>query len=319
MIGFLTQEMAMFLITPITLFLVLIEIFISVRYDKHFYSGRDSKANLFLGCCYIFTDIISRGFGLLLLTFFYFYGTHLISPLGHMIVYWVSLVLLEDLSYWFMHRMDHRIRILWAGHIHHHSSKEFNFTVGLRSAVFEPFEKFFFFIPLAVIGYRPLDIGLIYILAQGWGTFVHTKTINKLGILEYFFTTPSHHRVHHGMNARYLDKNYGMFLIIWDKMFGTFQAEDPNEPVIYGTVKDVKYKNYIDIIFNEYGQIIKDTKQNIPLKEKMQYIFGRPGYKHDDVKSQDSISSMKKISQLQDPPAHQVSKIDSLLSGGLTN
>jgi sterol desaturase/sphingolipid hydroxylase (fatty acid hydroxylase superfamily) len=279
MIGFLTEQIVMFLSTPLTLILVLLEIFISVRYDKHYYSVSDTKSNLFLGFCYILTDLISRGAGLVLLTAFYFYGLHL-APVAHPVVYWVSLVLLEDLSYWFMHYMDHRIRILWAGHIHHHSSKEFNFSVGLRSAVFEPIEKFFFFIPLALIGYHPIDIVLIYILSQGWGTFVHTKTIKKLGLLEYVFTTPSHHRVHHGMNAKYLDKNYGMFLIIWDKLFGTFQPEDPDEPVVYGTVKDVNYKNYLDVIFNEYGQIIKDTKQPIPFKEKMRYIFGPPGYKH---------------------------------------
>src|ERR1700716_45839 len=111
MIGFLTHEIVMFLSTPITLILVLLEIFISVRYDKHYYSSRDTKANLFLGCCYILTDIISRGLGLLLLTVFYFYGLHFISLPDHMIVYWISLVLLEDLCYWFMHRMDHRVRI----------------------------------------------------------------------------------------------------------------------------------------------------------------------------------------------------------------
>jgi hypothetical protein len=112
------------------------------------------------------------------------------------------------------------------------------------------------------------------------------------------------------MNARYRDKNYGMFLIIWDKMFGTFQAEDSNDPVIYGTVKDVKYKNYFDIIFNEYGQIIKDTKQRISFREKMRYIFGPPGYKHDHVqKAGQHFSNEKKISQLQNLPAPQTSKI----------
>lgn len=153
--------------------------------------------------------------------------------------------------------------------------------MGLRSAVFEPVEKFIFFIPLALIGFKPLDIVLIYVLAQGWGTFVHTKTIKKLGPLEYFFTTPSHHRVHHGVNAKYLDKNYGMFLIIWDKLFGTFRAEDDKEPVKYGTVNNINYKNYMDIIFNEYKQIMRDAKQKLPLKQKLLYIFGPPGYSHD--------------------------------------
>lgn len=268
--------------TPITLTLVILEIFISVRFDKQYYKLKDTKANLVLGLGYVLTDTLSRGAGLILLAIFYLYGLHLSFLAGHHVVaYWILLVLAEDFTYWFMHLMDHRVRFLWAGHIHHHSSREFNFSVGLRSAVFEPIEKFFFFIPLAFVGFRPLDIVLIYVLAQGWGTFVHTKMIRKLGPLEYFFTTPSHHRVHHGANVKYLDKNYGMFLIIWDKIFGTFQPEDPQVPVEYGTLKNVQYKNYLDMIFNEYGAIIRDTKQNIPFKSKLKYIFGPPGYSHD--------------------------------------
>jgi sterol desaturase/sphingolipid hydroxylase (fatty acid hydroxylase superfamily) len=277
-----TDQVAMLFSTPITLTLVLLEIFISVRYDKQYYTVKDTKANLVLGFGYMITDTLSRGAGLFLLAVFYFYGLHLFSFIsGHFVLYWILLVLAEDFTYWFMHLMDHRIRFLWAGHVHHHSSKEFNFSVGLRSAVFEPIEKFFFFIPLAFIGFRPLDIVLIYVLSQGWGTFVHTKAIKKLGPLEYIFTTPSHHRVHHGVNIKYLDKNYGMFLIIWDKLFGTFRAEDPAEPVKYGILKNVDYKNYLDIIFNEYNQIIKDSRQNISFKQKLKYIFGPPGYSHD--------------------------------------
>ena len=279
--GAITDQVAMLFSTPITLTLVLLEIFISVRYDKKYYNVKDTKVNLVLGLGYVITDALSRGAGLLLLAVVYVYGIHFSLFTNHVVLYWILLVLAEDFTYWFMHKMDHRVRFLWAGHIHHHSSKEFNFSVGLRSAVFEPIEKFFFFIPLAFVGFRPLDIVLIYVLSQGWGTFVHTKMIKKLGPLEYIFTTPSHHRVHHGTNTKYLDKNYGMFLIIWDKMFGTFQTEDPLEPVQYGTVKNVDYKNYLDIIFNEYTQIIKDSKQKIPFKTKLKYIFGPPGYSHD--------------------------------------
>ncbi len=282
MTGFLTDQVAMLFSTPITLSLVILEIIISVRYDKQYYKLKDTKANLVLGLGYVITDTLSRGAGLILLAVVYLYGWHLsFLTGGQAVLYWILLVLAEDFTYWFMHLLDHHIRFLWAGHIHHHSSNEFNFSVGLRSAVFEPIEKFFFFIPLAFVGFRPLDIVLIYILAQGWGTFVHTKMINKLGPLEYFLTTPSHHRVHHGANVKYLDKNYGMFLIIWDKIFGTFQAEDPLVPVQYGTVKNVNYKNYLDIIFNEYKQIIIDTKRDISFRDKLKYIFGPPGYSHD--------------------------------------
>ncbi len=281
MLRFLTNELAMLWSSPITLALILFEIFISVRYDKQYYKIKDTKENIFLGFCYIITDTLSKAMGFLMLGIFYTYGFKLASNINHVWLYWTTLVLAEDFIYWFMHLTDHNVRILWAGHVHHHSSKEFNFSVGIRSAVFEPIEKFFFFIPLAFIGYKPIDIVLIYILTQLWGVFVHTRSIKKLGVLEYVFTTPSHHRVHHGRNVKYLDKNYGMFLIIWDKMFGTFQPEDPDEPVDFGLVKNIEYKNYFDIIFYEIKQIIKDLKQDISFKEKLKYIFGPPGYSHD--------------------------------------
>ena len=105
--------------------------------------------------------------------------------------------------------------------------------------------------------------------------------IKKLGPLEYFMTTPSHHRVHHGRNVKYLDRNYGMLFIWWDKLFGTFEPEDQQEPVDFGIVKNVQYKNYPDIIFNEYRQIIKDSTQKLSLKQRLKYIFGPPGYSHD--------------------------------------
>jgi len=282
MIGAFTDQVAMLFNTPVTLILVLLEIYVSVRYHKHYYTSKDTRANLFLGICYVATDTLSRAAGLLFLALFYLHGLHADHLFaGHPVLYWVTLLLLEDLSYWFMHLMDHKVRFLWAGHIHHHSSREFNFSVGLRSAVFEPIEKFLFFIPLACLGFRPLDIVLVYVFAQGWGTFVHTRTIKKLGPLEYILTTPSHHRVHHGRNVKYLDRNYGMFLIVWDKLFGTFTPEDPAEPVDYGTMKNVDYKNYADILFNEYRSIVRDARRTIPLRQKLRYIFGPPGYSHD--------------------------------------
>lgn len=281
MMGFLTAEKVMLFSVPLTVALILLEIVFSVKYEREYYNLIDSKQNIFLALCYFIVDVASKGIGLVFLSVFYFYGFNILSNHTNAILYWITLILLQDLSYWLQHFLDHKIRLLWAGHIHHHSSKEFNLSVGLRSAVFEPVERFIFFIPLAIIGFRPIDILLVYVLNQAWGIFVHTRYIKKLGPLEYIFTTPSHHRVHHGRNVKYLDKNFGMFLIIWDKMFGTFQGEDPNEPVDYGLVKNIDYKNYPAIIFNEFAQIFKDLKQKISLKHKLNYLFGSPGYSHD--------------------------------------
>jgi sterol desaturase/sphingolipid hydroxylase (fatty acid hydroxylase superfamily) len=281
MIGFLTNEWLMLWGTPITLILIVLEILITTLHHQPYYTKKDSLENVFLAVCNFLVDAASKALGFLLLGFIYLYHIQLAPNPQSVWLYWFSLLFVEDFTYWFMHFMDHKVRLLWAGHVHHHSSTEFNFSVGLGSAVFEPIEKFIFFMPLAFIGYRPIDIVLMYLITQGWGTFVHTRTIKKLGILEYLFTTPSHHRVHHGRNPKYLDKNFGMFLIIWDKLFGTFEPEDPNEEVEFGIVTQVAYKNYFDIIFYEIKQILKDVHQKISFKQKLLYIFGPPGYSHD--------------------------------------
>jgi len=193
--------------------------------------------------------------------------------------------LAEDLAYYWMHRLDHEIRFFWAVHVTHHSSQEFNFTTGFRSSVLEPLYRFIYFIPLVWLGFQPLDILFMYALTQMWGTFVHTQLINKLGWLEYILVTPAHHRVHHASNTKYLDKNLGMFLIIWDKMFGTFQKElsaEEYEPIRYGLTKNLEHPNAKTIIFHEWIQIREDiSRKDLTLKERLNYVFGKPGYSHD--------------------------------------
>jgi Fatty acid hydroxylase len=160
-----------------------------------------------------------------------------------------------------------------------------NFTVGFRSSVFQPLYRFIYFIPLAILGFKPLDIVFMYSLTQIWGIFVHTELVRKMGILEYFMVTPSHHRVHHASNPKYLDKNLGMFLIIWDKMFGTFQPELPPseyEPVRYGLTKPLSKESAANIVFHEWKQIWEDVKRtDITWREKIYYMFGPPGWSHD--------------------------------------
>jgi len=125
----------------------------------------------------------------------------------------------------------------------------------------------------------------VYSATQIWGIFVHTELINKMGWLEYILVTPSHHRVHHASNAKYLDKNMGMFLIIWDKMFGTFQPELPEQeyqPIRYGLTKPLEKETPVTIVFHEWQSMLKDvTRKDIGWKEKWMYIFGPPGWSHD--------------------------------------
>jgi sterol desaturase/sphingolipid hydroxylase (fatty acid hydroxylase superfamily) len=254
-------------------------LYIGYRQQKKYYTYTDTRDNVLLGIIFAGIEALLGGACLLMLLTVYDHGFK-IAPIN-LYVYWITLYLLEDLIYYTMHYLDHHVRVLWAGHITHHSSDQFNFSVGVRAAIFEPVEKFFFFIPLAVIGYRPIDMLLIYIIAQTYGTLAHTRLIKKMGLLEYILVTPSHHRVHHAKNIKYLDKNFGMTIILWDKLFGTFQKEEQDEPVEFGIRKPEPYKNFADVVTCEIKQIVHDTRKPMRLKQKLKYLFGPPGYSHD--------------------------------------
>jgi len=178
-----------------------------------------------------------------------------------------------------MHRIDHYCRFFWAVHVTHHSSEEFNLTVGFRSSVFQPLYRFIYFIPLSLVGFDPLDVMFMYAATQIYGILIHTKTVGKLGFLELFLSTPSHHRVHHGSNTKYLDKNMGMIFIIWDRVFGTFEKEE--EVVVFGLTENLKSYNPMTLVFHEWRAIIEDLKKQTSIKNKFMYVFGPPGWSHD--------------------------------------
>jgi sterol desaturase/sphingolipid hydroxylase (fatty acid hydroxylase superfamily) len=199
--------------------------------------------------------------------------------------------------YW-LHRVDHYCRLFWAVHVTHHSSEEFNLTVGFRSSVFQPLYRFIYFIPLALVGFRGIDIMFIYAATQIYGILIHTKAVDKLGFIEWFMSTPSHHRVHHASNVKYLDKNMGMVFIIWDRLFGTFEAEDKNDAVIYGLTENIKTYNPVHMVFHEWINIFKDLRKPASFKAKFMYIFGPPGWSHDGSKKtarqlRDELNSKK--------------------------
>lgn len=277
------QQWLLLISTPFYIGIIVLELLLTHLQHRKTYTLKDTVANVYLMLLNAALDLAFRAivyFGILQ----YFYA-HAFYYWKINILYWITLVVAEDFVYYWLHRFDHEIRFFWAAHVTHHSSEKFNFSVGFRSSVFQPLYRFIYFIPLAWAGFKPLDIALIYSATQIWGIFVHTELINKMGWLEYIFVTPSHHRVHHGSNPKYLDKNMGMFLIVWDKLFGTFQAELPAEkyqPIKYGLTKNLEDPNAVNIVFHEWNQIAKDVFQkNITFKQRIKYLFGPPGWSHD--------------------------------------
>src|SRR5688572_17537953 len=192
---------------PIYLIVIGFEIFISHINEKSVYSGKGTLTNIYLMVINMILDVLVRGGCLYVLSQFY---ENRLFELASPLAYWLVLLVAQDFLFYVLHVVDHYCRLFWAVHVTHHSSEEFNFTVGFRSSVFQPLYRFFYYIPLAVAGFKPMDIMLMYSATQVYGILVHTQTVNKLGFLEYFLVTPSHHRVHHASNPLYLDRNMGM-------------------------------------------------------------------------------------------------------------
>jgi len=279
------EQLLILISTPLYVFIIALEVLLNNYHHRKLYSLKDTAVNIYLMLLNSAIDLLFRGFYIAVLTYCY---QHRYLEWHNVVMYWALLLLAEDFLYYWLHRFDHEIRFFWAIHVTHHSSEHMNFTVGFRSSVFQPLYRFIYFIPLAILGFKPLDIVFMYSLTQIWGIFVHTELIRKMSILEYFMVTPSHHRVHHASNPKYLDKNLGMFLIIWDKMFGTFQPELPEseyEPVRYGLTKPLSKETATNIVFHEWKQIIEDLKRrDIGLREKIFYLFGPPGWSHDGTR-----------------------------------
>lgn len=265
---------------PIHLGIILFEMIYSYRHKKELYSTQDTITNLYLATINFSLDLVMKAVAMGVMFFFYhhaFFTLHTSS-----LWYWLGVFLLQDFAYYVHHYVDHHSRAFWAVHVTHHNSDYFNISTGFRSPVLQPLYRYLFFAPIALLGFNPWHIMTAYAIFQIYGTWVHTTTVGKLGILEWFMVTPSHHRVHHASNDRYLDRNMGMGLIIWDRLFGTFEKEDEQyEPIRYGLTTKINNRGPVNIIFHEWKAIWKDaTQPNIQLTDRLKYIFYPPGWSH---------------------------------------
>ena len=274
----ISDDLVVLYSVPIYTLVIGAEMLYSWKKHLHLYSTRGILSNVYLTLLNMSLDLVVRVTCLGILD--YFYQHRLVDLSWSPLLYWGVLILSEDFMYYWLHRVDHYCRFFWAVHVTHHSSEEFNLTVGFRSSVFQPLYRFVYFIPVALLGYRGIDIMLAYAITQIFGILVHTQTVGKLGLLEYVFVTPSHHRVHHASNVKYLDKNMGMLLIIWDKLFGTFEEETEN--VKYGLTKNLENPSAVNLVFHEWKGVWRDaTQPGITLKQRLLYVFGPPGWSHD--------------------------------------
>src|SRR6476659_7792897 len=258
----LKEQLLILITTPLYLLVIGLEVILSHLHLKKYYSFKDTFINIYLCTLNAVIDLLFRAVYIVILITIY--GLHFVDLTFSPFLYWLLLFILEDLAFYIEHRVDHFCRIFWAVHVTHHSSEEFNLTTGFRSSVLQPLYRFVYFLPLVLLGFRPLDIVFMYSLTQIYGILVHTQFVNSMPQwFESVFVSPSHHRVHHASNIRYLDKNMGMVLIIWDRWFGTFQKELADDPIKYGLTKQLDHPHHpTKIIFHEWINLGRDIKKN---------------------------------------------------------
>ncbi|EAR62631.1 sterol desaturase family protein [Neptuniibacter caesariensis] len=186
-------------------------------------------------------------------------------------------LLLADLTYYIEHYCIHKIRLFWLAHSVHHSSGMMNTATAFRFSLFDPVVSVLFHLPLVLMGFNPILIFAAEILVQAYQFWLHNEMIGKLGPLEWILNTPSHHRVHHGSDDKYIDKNFAGILIIWDRLFGTFQKEE--EIPKYGLTTQMTSKNPITVQFYEFSKLYKDLKSAKGAGEFCSYLFKGPGWK----------------------------------------
>tara|TARA_B100001113_G_C21071477_1_gene605741 strand:+ start:533 stop:1372 length:840 start_codon:yes stop_codon:yes gene_type:complete len=259
---------------PIVLAMIFLEILVSNFRNQNFYKRGDTLCTVGLLLGNIIVAFAIKG--IVLAFHIYLYQFRVFDFVNEVPIWalWTMTFISIDLVFYVYHRMSHRIRFLWAIHLSHHSSEEMNFAVSFRQAWFGPISKIPFFMVLPLLGFDPTIIAVAGVISTLWGIVGHTQVIGKLGPLEWIFNTPSHHRVHHGSNKQYIDKNYGNLLIIWDRMFGTFEPEQ--EEVKFGLVNNVNTFNPVKVTFMAWVSMINELKQKNSLSEVIKVIFGPP-------------------------------------------
>lgn len=274
-------EWLLIVLAPLFIIMMVLEYWLGQR-GNHLpssaqYSLKELACNFSLAGLHQLTDLVAGLFiaKLYLLVF----GWKLFDikmSLGMFLV----LMVLQDFFYYWFHRASHRIRWMWAAHVVHHSSENMNFSTAFRQSLMYPLAgMWLFWMPLVIIGFDPKWVVFVVLLNLGLQFFVHTQWIRRLGPLEWVINTPSHHRVHHGVNAQYIDKNYAGILIIWDRMFGTFEPEV--EEVRYGISKPVNSFNPITVTFAEWKDMLNDlSRKDLTLRAKIKMILSPPTDTH---------------------------------------
>jgi sterol desaturase/sphingolipid hydroxylase (fatty acid hydroxylase superfamily) len=297
----MTSSQIIALASPVFLLLMALEWWVGTRRGRPSYRLNDAFNSLGLGMLSqvigLFTALLAVG----VYTSVWQHASLWQLPADQAWV-WVSALLLYDFCYYWLHRCGHRVAVLWAAHAVHHQSEDYNLSTALRQTSSGHLLGWLFYLPMAVLGFPPLVfavVGLIDLLYQFW---VHTQQVGRLGWFDRWFCSPSNHRVHHAVNDRYLDKNYGGIFMVWDRLFGTFIDEDDLEPIVYGTRKPLRSWNPVWANLEVYSALAKDSwHTQVPL-DKLKVWLMPPGWRPADVAAQDPSPPFELKRPLYNPP-----------------
>lgn len=259
--------------------LLSIEAWFSYNENKGLYETKDTWSSLGLGIGNVVVGFVTKAaiFGL----FLFLYRFRLFELDANRWWYWLLLFFADDLSYYCFHRTAHNVNWFWASHVVHHSSQHYNLAAALRQTWTGNLTgSFLFWAWMPLVGFHPVWILFMQQISLIYQFWIHTETVHRLpGIIEYVFNTPSHHRVHHGSDVKYLDKNHGGILIVWDRLFGTFQPEE--EKPRYGLTTNIASFNPFVIALTTWTQLIRKAKNAGSVKHGFHYLIKPPGWSHD--------------------------------------
>ncbi len=282
-VGSFDSSIIITLAVPAFFVLIFIELIYGLVAGKNNYRLNDSFTSISLGLISRYIPLL--GLGLQGAAFAYvaqYYNLKLFSSSSLWV--WIFAFFLYDFCYYWMHRLHHEVKVLWATHVVHHHGEEFNLSTALRQTSTGFLWKWIFYLPIFIVGIPPevfVTVAGINLVYQFW---VHTEHIPKLGWYEYVFVSPSNHRIHHAQNKHYVDANYGGVFIFWDRLFGTYKEELDELKPIYGTAKPLRSWNPFKANLDIFAEMIKDSTRTKSIKNKIKVWFSRPNWRPDDVK-----------------------------------
>ncbi len=278
----MTPAQIIVLATPVFLALIALEFWVGWRRGRNTYRLNDALSSIGLG-------IMSQVIGVLSAVFTF--GIYVLVfdalawwpwPIDSAWT-WLGALLLYDLCYYWKHRLGHTVALLWAAHVVHHQSEDYNLSTALRQTSSDWLVGWLFYLPLAVLGVPPVVFGVVALIDLLYQYWVHTQQIGKLGGFDRWFCSPSNHRVHHAVNSRYLDKNYGGILVLWDRLFGSFAEEDLAEPCVYGTRAPLRSWNPLWANLHTYRDLLVDAWRAQACVDKAKVFLKHPGWRPADV------------------------------------